>query len=116
MERRFPPELIEEAHKATIYHEQQILNSSVCTCFYCGYQFDPRTEEELAWIDEGPNKERTLSCPMCTIDCVIGDASAFPVTDSEFILACTEAWFGGISRISDGLPVQKATPILIEVD
>lgn len=116
MGKTFSPELIKQAHKATIYHEKQIRDSKVCTCFYCGYQFDPQIEEELDWIDEGPNKERTLRCPMCMIDCVIGDASGFPITDDDFIFTCTENWFGGISRISDGLPVEKVKYIGIEVD
>ncbi len=116
MERAYPPEFIEQAHKATIYHEKDILSSTVCTCFYCGYQFDPHKEEDLLWLDETNPKGKTLVCPMCLIDCVVGDASGFPVTAHDFIMACTEAWFGGISRISDGKPIGKTNLIPIEVE
>jgi hypothetical protein len=52
---------------------------------------------------------------MCGIDCIVGDASGFPVTDEAFIKACTEAWFGGYSRISGGMPIEKVELIPIEV-
>ena len=116
MERTYSPDFIKQAHKATIFHEKDILASSVCTCFYCGYQFDPHKEEDLEWLDETNPKGKTLVCPMCGIDCIVGDASGFPVTDDDFIKACTEAWFGGYSRISDGKPVEKVEMIPIEID
>lgn len=116
MERSYSPEFLEKAHKATIYHEKDIQNSSVCTCFYCSHQFDPHKEKALEWLDETNPKGRTLVCPMCGIDCIVGDASGFPVTDDDFIIACTEAWFGGYSRISERMPVEKVELIPIEVN
>jgi hypothetical protein len=115
LKKKFSAETIEAAHKATIFHEKDIMASSVCTCFYCGYQFDPHKEKDLEWWDETNPKGRTLACPMCGIDCIVGDASGFPVTDQDFIMACTEEWFGGYSRFSDGKPVEKAKPIPIEI-
>lgn len=116
MEKTYSPEFIEKAHKATIYNEEDIMNSKVCMCFYCGYQFNAHEEKELEWWDENSPKGKTIVCPMCGIDVVIGDASGFPITDKDFIMACTEEWFNGISRISDGKPIKKANPILIEVE
>src|SRR5690554_556704 len=116
MKKIYTPEYIEQAHKATIHHESEMLNSTHCSCFYCGYQFDPRTEADLAWLDETSEKGKTLTCPMCHIDCIIGNASNFPITDPQFILACTESWFAGYSRISDGRPIEKTQLIHIEVD
>lgn len=110
------PEYLKLAHAATIHHEKEILASGSCTCFYCGYQFDPNKEEDLEWWDEESPEGKTLVCPMCGIDCIIGDASLFPITDPDFIRAFTEYWFGGYSRISDGLPVEKVLPISIIVD
>ena len=114
--RYYSSEYIKQAHKTTIFNEKDILDSSLCTCFYCAYQFDPHQEDGLVWTDEGNEKGRTLLCPMCQIDCVIGDASKFPITDYDFIMFCTSTWFGGYSRIDDGRSVGKlqVTPIVVD--
>ena len=114
--KNFSPEYITAAHKATIFHKQEILNSNLCTCFYCGYQFNPHDEESLPWLEESRGREETLQCPACAIDCVIGEASGFPITDKKFIRTCSEVWFGGYSRISDGLHPQKVEYVEINVE
>ena len=53
---------------------------------------------------------------MCGIDCVIGDASGYPVKDPEFVRVFTRRWFNGYSRIEDGLPPEKITWKKIEVE
>ena len=113
---KYPPEYVQLAHKATFANENQILESDSCTCFYCGHTFNPQTEEKLYWITEREPKEKTLQCSMCGIDCLIGSASGFPIHDPEFVKICTESWFGGISRISDELPVERLSlaDILLE--
>ena len=116
MSNKFSAEYIDKAHKATIYNEKDIMDSTICKCFYCGYQFNPHEEKDLVWWDENSPKGKTLGCPKCGIDVVIGEASGFPVTDKKFILACTEEWFNGISRISDGLPVEEVVSVRIEVE
>ncbi len=103
----YSDELIKKAHQATFANEKQIMESDSCTCFYCGHTFNPRIEQKLSWIEERPPLDKTLQCPMCGIDCMIGSASGFPIHDESFIKRCTEAWFNGISRISDGKPVEK---------
>lgn len=103
----YSDELIKKAHQATFANEKQIMESDRCTCFYCGHTFNPRIEQKLSWIEERPPLDKTLQCPMCGIDCMIGSASGFPIHDESFITQCTEAWFNGISRISDGKPVEK---------
>ncbi|MPM72448.1 hypothetical protein SDC9_119424 [bioreactor metagenome] len=107
---------IKKAHDATLYNEHHIEQSSICTCFYCGYRFNPKEEELLQWLDETSIKGRTLACPMCLVDCILGDDSGFPVTNLDFINACTEEWFGGNSRISGKVPVENSRPIQILVD
>lgn len=116
MSKKFTSEYIAKAHKATIYNESDIIASKVCTCFYCGCQFNANTEKDLEWWDETSPKGKTLVCPKCGIDVVIGDASGFPVTDKDFILNCSTAWFNGYSRICDELPVEEIKRILIEVE
>lgn len=116
MESKYSTESIKKAYSFTFCNEESILGSKVCTCFYCGHQFDPSKEEDLDWIEEPNGKDRTLMCPACLCDCIVGDASGFPVTDHDFIQACTEEWFGGQSRISAGFPVEKKKPVTIIVD
>lgn len=97
----FTEKFLEEAHRHTISNEQEAKRSHICTCMYCGHRFDPeQTSPEHLW-DEGPARDRTLACPMCGIDAVLAEASGFPVTEPEFIKACSEQWFNGYSRISD---------------
>ena len=105
----YSDDYIKQAHKATFANEKQILASDSCTCFYCGHTFNPQAEQKLYWITEPPPKDKTLQCPMCGLDCLIGSASGFPIHDQAFIFQCTEAWFNGISRISDGKPVEKVS-------
>ena len=52
---------------------------------------------------------------MCGIDCIVGDASGVPISDNDFIMACTETWLGGYRRIRDGKPVENALLIPFEV-
>lgn len=105
----YSDDYIKQAQKATFANEKQILASDSCTCFYCGHTFNPQAERKLYWIVERPPRDKTLQCPMCGLDCMLGNASSFPIHDQSFIFQCTEAWFNGISRISDGKPVEKVS-------
>lgn len=108
----YSEEYLKAAHAHTIYHRSEILRSATCTCFYCGYRFDPHEDPQaLGWTDTANRhgNDPTLLCPMCGIDCVIGDASGYPVSDPAFIAEFTRYWFNGYSRIDDGLPPQKVT-------
>ncbi len=116
MSRKFSAEYIDKAHKATLYNEKDILSSEVCTCFYCGYQFDANTEKDLEWWDVDNPEGKTLTCPKCGIDVVIGESSGFPITDKDFILECSANWFNGYSKICYNEPVEKIKKILIEVE
>ena len=115
----YTDEYLKAAHKHTIYHRSEIESSSVCCCYYCGHQFDPRDPElELAYTDINNRKglDETLLCPLCGIDCVLGDASGYPVAEPEFIQAMTTYWFDGYSRIDEGIPPQKVEWINVKVD
>jgi hypothetical protein len=99
----YDDEYLIEAHKHSSSNESEILASSICVCFYCGYKFNPEgTKEELSFIEEADGKERTLQCPMCSIDSVIGDASKYPVQDPYFIARFTRFYWNGYSRIDSG--------------
>jgi hypothetical protein len=110
---KYTQDFIDDAHKHTIFNHPEILESSKCTCFYCGFVFDSRNRDiVLSWTDEDNPKGLTSLCPMCGIDCIIGCASGLPVD----VRQATEDWFGGYSRISSGKPVEKVTWINIEVE
>ncbi|WP_341665428.1 cytoplasmic protein [Vibrio sp.] len=85
-----------EAHRSSIYHRNQILDSEECGCFYCGAIFKP--SDIYDWTDWealeiGAEKVgRTALCPECGIDSVIGSASKYPIT-KEFLKAMNKHWF-----------------------
>ena len=80
------------AHKKSIFHKTEILNSDFCGCFHCLEIFFP--EEIKQWTDQDfEDKEETVLCPKCTIDSVIGSASGFPIT-KDFLSKMQRHWFG----------------------
>ncbi|MGB4405295.1 MAG: hypothetical protein WBI82_00340 [Sphaerochaeta sp.] len=82
--KKFTTVTFDAAHKATVFHEKDIMNSSVCTCFYCGYQFDPQEERNLVRWDKTNPKGHTLVCSKCGIDCIVEDAAEFPFDRLSF--------------------------------
>lgn len=112
MKIKFTQTYLAQASKKTIHNAEEVNRSEACRCFFCGYQFGP---SEIDYIHSA-YEPTTASCPMCGIDAVLGDASGFPINDGEFVLACSETWFNGISKISEGLPIIKERMIKIEVD
>ncbi len=78
------------AHKHSIFHKSEILQSEICGCFYCLEIFPPNKIER--WVDEDINPEQTALCPECDIDSVIGSASGFPIT-KEFLAKMRNHWF-----------------------
>ena len=41
------------------------------------------------------HRGRTLRCPICGIDAVVGDDIKLPIEDLEFVQACCKDWFAG---------------------
>lgn len=110
---RYSAEYLKEAHRATFANEGQTTASSACRCCYCGHRFKVKEEEQLYYSEERAPLDRTLHCPYCLVDCVIGSSSGFPIDDEDFILACSEAWFDGVSEISAG-STRKWTLIIVD--
>ena len=82
---------IEEAHKHSACHRDEILNSERCGCFYCETVFPSTDISE--WIDEDESGiGQTALCPKCDIDSVFGDKSGLPLT-TEFLLEMHRFWF-----------------------
>lgn len=88
---QFQHEYLEDAHKHSSFHKNEILQSDYCGCFYCLSIF--KSNEIVEWIDEEKPKGETALCPFCTIDSVIGDKSGFPVADKDFLSAMYSFYF-----------------------
>ena len=112
MKAKFTQEYLERAHDHVYLNADECNRSTSCRCFYCGYSFPP---SEIDYVNSWFEPE-TASCPMCQIDAVIGDASGYPVNDGEFVVAASEFFFDGISRISDGRPIVRLKIIGLEVE
>lgn len=63
------------AHKFSSRHRTELEKDKVCGCFYCLEIFHPNKIQE--WWDD----DDTAVCPHCGIDSVIGESSAFPITE-----------------------------------
>lgn len=82
---------LQSAHTHSIHHEIEIKASERCGCFYCLEIIKP--VDIIEWTDDELVNNRTALCPHCGIDAIIGDASAFPVTDPEFLSAMHRYYF-----------------------
>jgi len=78
------------AHKHSIRHRKEILESEECGCFCCCVVFNPSEINE--WVDEIEGQGQTALCPKCGIDSVIGSISGYPIT-SSFLRKMEKHWF-----------------------
>jgi hypothetical protein len=79
------------AHRHSIRHRREILDSLTCGCFYCLALFTPG--EVGKWVDEEAGVGQTALCPGCGIDSVIGSAAGYPIT-RDFLSRMHRHWFG----------------------
>ena len=56
---KYELEYLKKAHEHSIYHEEEILKSDICGCFYYKSTFSP--SEIVEWRDGVPQKARLLS-------------------------------------------------------
>ena len=85
------PDSIRNAHKHSSNHRAEIMESSICGCFYCVSLYPPEMIKH--WVDEDSNGQgQTARCPRCGIDSVIGDKSGFAIT-VEFLTEMRAHWF-----------------------
>jgi len=76
------------AHRHSINHIDEILQSEKCGCFHCLKIFKP--DQIVDWHED---TTYTAFCPFCDIDSVIGDKSGYEITN-EFLSKMEEYWFG----------------------
>lgn len=70
----FTVDELKSNHKFSFKNEESIRGSQLCGCFYCKEIF-PATD--VLSVDMITEKDGilTASCPICSIDAVLGDAS-----------------------------------------
>ena len=67
------------AGKASFENWESIRNSQMCGCYYCRSIFPSSDVGEEDWTPD--RHGRTVLCPKCFIDSVIGDASGIPIRE-----------------------------------
>jgi len=78
----------EHYHELSSNNLSDIKESKMCGCFFCLEMFPPSKIEDLINENDG---ERTVGCPFCGIDSVLGDKSV-PLT-KELLVEMKEYWF-----------------------
>jgi hypothetical protein len=79
------------AHRHSIRHYDEVVESTLCGCFCCCETFPP--SEITDWVHDGPaESDQTALCPYCGIDSVIGSASGYPI-DRHFLERMKSHWF-----------------------
>jgi len=82
-EKKYSIKYLKSAHKHSIFHKKEIMESRICGCFNCLRTFQPG--EIFNWCDEENPKGATAIYPYCYVDSVIGSKSGFPVDDPDFL-------------------------------
>lgn len=80
--------LYEKASDHSYYNYDEVMNSQYAGCYHCKKYFSVTfINEEQHCIATTPHgtQEPTVFCPLCGIDAVIGDASGYPVSTTEFL-------------------------------
>jgi hypothetical protein len=89
------------AHSHCIRNRAELEQSETSGCFFC-LEIYP-AGEVWEWIRERQEDEERLTamCPKCGIDAVIGDASGYPVADTQFLERMKRHWFDAKSPMAD---------------
>jgi hypothetical protein len=82
---------LETAHQFSIRNKESVKNSALCGCFYCLKIYNPEILTEADFIDEVDGK-KTIVCPHCGVDAVIGDYCGTTLT-LEFLMAMNRYFF-----------------------
>ena len=82
---------LNEAHKHSAHHREEILAGEKSGCFYCMETFTAKDIKE--WIDgDQTGIGQTALCPRCGVDSILGERSGFPIT-KEFLSEMRKFWF-----------------------
>ena len=67
------------AGKASYRNWDSVKKSRMCGCYYCCSIFPSSEVSDDDWVPDFPGK--TVICPKCSIDSVIGDATGIPIRE-----------------------------------
>lgn len=79
------------ANKAAFENWESVKDSRLCGCYYCRSIFPSSEVTENDWVPDLHG--RTVLCPRCSIDTVIGDASGIPI-QADILEELHDYWFG----------------------
>ena len=79
------------ARKAAFENWESVMKSDMCGCYYCGSIFPSYKVTDEDWVPDLHG--RTVTCPYCFIDSVIGDASGIPI-QKDVLEELYDYWFG----------------------
>jgi len=65
------------AGRASYENWDNVKASKMCGCYYCSRIFPSSEVTDEDWVPDAHG--RTVTCPYCYIDAVIGDASGIPI-------------------------------------
>jgi hypothetical protein len=82
---------LRNAHNGSASHKDEIINRTVCGCFYCENLFFSTEIEQWYVEDRRGTGGETAICPKCHIDAVLSDR--FPIFDKKFLSAMKKYWF-----------------------
>lgn len=80
------------ASKAAFENWESVKKSNLCGCYYCGNIFPSSEVTDEDWVPDLHG--RTVVCPHCYIDSVIGDVSGIPI-QKDVLDELYDYWFGG---------------------
>ena len=89
------------ASEASFENWDSVQRSKVCGCYYCMAIFPPSELTDEDWTPDPHG--RTVLCPRCGIDSVIGDASGIPIEKEVLEELC---------QVQFGLPEQPSARIV----
>ena len=79
------------ARKAAFENWESVMKSDMCGCYYCGSIFPSYKVTDEDWVPDLHG--RTVTCPYCFIDSVIGDSSGIPI-QKDVLEVLYDYWFG----------------------
>jgi len=83
---------IKKAHEFSINNRKQVEESETAGCFYCLNIFEPK--EIYDYCDD----DKTVICPKCGIDSVLGSKSGYPI-NKETLKKLYKYWFARRVRL-----------------